>query len=37
MQLVELVIELCDHLLDIRRLLLSVELLEDGNLDVVFL
>ena len=37
MQLVKLVVELSDHLLNVGRLFLSIELLEDGNLDIVLL
>ena len=35
MQLIELVVELCDHLLDVRAFLLGVDLLEDSNLHVL--
>ena len=36
-QLVKLVVKLCDHLLDVSRFFLSIELLEDGNLNIVLL
>ena len=35
MQLVELVIELCDHLLDVSTFLLGVDFLEDSDLHVL--
>ena len=37
MQFVKLVVELSDHLLNVGRFFLSIELLEDGNLDIVLL
>ena len=35
MQLIKFVVKLCDHLLDIGTLFLSVKSLEDGNLNVL--
>ena len=35
MQLIKLVIELCNHLLDISTFLLSIDLLEDCHLDIL--
>ena len=35
MQLIELVVELSDHLLDVRTFLLGVDLLEHGDLHIL--